>query len=112
MDPKFSGFGRLHSDESGICMFETIKPGRVPGPDNSLQSPHLNLLVFARGVLKSLATRVYFSGGAANAEDPVLGLVPEGRRDTLMAHADLEQTGVWRFDIHLCGEQETVFFDV
>jgi protocatechuate 3,4-dioxygenase alpha subunit len=111
VDTEFVGFGRLHSDESGVCTFETIKPGRVPGPDNALQAPHLNLSVFARGVLKRLATRVYFAGEKANAGDPVLALVPEGRRDTLMAHADPKQPGVWRFDIHLCGKQETVFFD-
>jgi protocatechuate 3,4-dioxygenase, alpha subunit len=112
IDPKFLGFGRLHSDEGGICVFETIKPGRVPGPGDTLQAPHLNLSVFARGVLKRLVTRAYFAGEAANAEDPVLALVPQGRRDTLMTHADPKQLGVWRFNIHLCGEQETVFFDV
>ncbi len=112
LDPAFRGFGRLATDESGMCVFETVKPGRVPGSGGTLQAPHLNLSVFARGVLKRLATRVYFAGDAANPEDPVLALVPEERRDTLMAHLDPQHPGAWRFDIHLCGEQETVFFDV
>jgi len=110
-DPRFKGFGRLHSDENGVCIFETIKPGRVPGWDDTFQAPHLNLSVFARGILKRLATRVYFADDPANAEDPVLALVPEGRRDTLMAHADPQESAVWRFEIHLCGDHETVFFD-
>jgi protocatechuate 3,4-dioxygenase, alpha subunit len=108
----FLGFGRLPTDESGVCVFETIKPGRVPAWAGAEQAPHLNLSIFARGVLKRLATRVYFSGDPANVEDPVLALVPEQRRDTLMANPDPLQPGVWRFDIHLCGERESVFFDV
>ena len=68
--------------------------------------------MFARGMLKQLYTRVYFSGDAANQEDPVLALVPEDRRETLMAHPDPARPGVWRFDVHLQGENETVFFDV
>lgn len=111
-DPKFTGFGRAHSDEHGLCIFETIRPGRVPGWRNVFQAPHLNLSVFARGILQRLATRVYFADDPANAEDPVLALVPEGRRDTLMAHADPKQSGLWHFEIHLCGDHETVFFDL
>jgi protocatechuate 3,4-dioxygenase alpha subunit len=111
VDPDWSGFGRLATDESGICIFQTIKPGRVPGSSGTWQAPHLNVSVFARGVLKRLATRIYFAGSAANHEDPILALVPSERRDTLMAHRD-PQEGDWRFDIHLCGEHETVFFDV
>lgn len=112
LDPAFRGFGRMATIEDGSCMFETIKPGRVPGWDNALQAPHLNVSVFSRGLLKRLATRIYFAGDAANGEDPVLALVPKERRDTLIAHPDPEHSGVWRFDVHLCGEQETVFFDV
>ncbi len=112
LDPAFRGFGRMPTTEDGSCVFETIKPGRVPGWDNSLQSPHLNISVFARGLLKRVVTRIYFAGDGANQEDPVLALVPRERRDTLMARPDPEHPGVWRFDIHLRGEQETVFFDV
>ncbi|MGH9359748.1 MAG: protocatechuate 3,4-dioxygenase subunit alpha [Candidatus Acidiferrales bacterium] len=112
VDLAFCGFGRMATAEDGSCCFDTIKPGRVPGNGNTLQAPHLNLSVFARGVLKRLATRVYFAGGPANPEDTVLALTPEDRRGTLLAQPDPKRPGVWRFDIHLCGERETVFFDV
>lgn len=102
----------MATSEDGSCIFETIRPGRVPGPGNTLQAPHLAVSVFARGILKRLATRIYFSGDPANAEDPVLALVPADRRETLMASLDGERPGTWKFDVHLCGERETVFFDV
>ena len=112
LDPSFNGFGRLASDEHGVCIFETIKPGRVPGNDGTLQAPHINVSLFARGVLLRLATRAYFAGDPANAEDPVLALVPTDHRSTLLAQADAADKSRWLFDIHLCGENETVFFDV
>ena len=112
LDPDFGGFGRLSSDATGKCAFETIKPGRVPDSKGILQAPHCNVSVFARGILARLATRIYFSGDAANAGDPVLALVPRERRDTLMAKQDRGAPGNWRFDIHLCGRRETVFFDI
>ena len=112
LDPNFSGFGRLAVDESGRCTFATIKPGRVPGDNGALQSPHINVSVFARGVLKRLATRAYFAGDPANTDDPVLALVPEDRRGTLLARAEAAHPSEWQFDIHLCGRNETVFFDV
>lgn len=111
LDPAFNGFGRFATSADGSCAFETVRPGRVPGGNNSMQAPHLNISVFARGLLKRATTRLYFAGDPANAEDPVLALVPEGRRHTLLAHPVLEQPGAWRFDIHLNGEHETVFFD-
>jgi protocatechuate 3,4-dioxygenase alpha subunit len=111
-DPEFFGFGRQATDEEGVCEFETIKPGRVPGRNGALQAPHFVVSVFARGVLRRLPTRIYFAGDPANGEDPVLALVPKERRETLTAHPMVEQPGAWRFDIHLCGEKETVFFDV
>jgi protocatechuate 3,4-dioxygenase alpha subunit len=111
-DPECRGFGRMGTSEEGSCKFETIKPGRVPGAGNVLQSPHLSLAVFARGMLKQLYTRVYFAGDPANEEDPVLALIPAERRESLMAHPDRENRGLWRFDVRLQGEQETVFFDV
>jgi len=112
MGSDFRGFGRLASNKNGICGFETIKPGRVPSWTDVPQAPHFVISVFARGVLKRLATRAYFAGDPANPEDPVLALVPADRRDTLMAYADTSEPGTWRFDIHLSGEKETVFFDV
>ena len=98
-------FGCLPTDEKGACVFESVKPARV-----GRQAPHINVSVFARGLLNRLVTRVYFAGDPANAEDPVLALVPEDRRETLMAHSGGE--GLWNFEVHLCGERETVFFDV
>jgi len=108
----FRGFGRLGTAEDGRCIFETIKPGRVSGPEKVLQAPHVNLNLFARGLLKHLPTRIYFAGDPANEEDPILGLVPEDRRATLMAQPDPGQSGAWYFEIHLGGDCETVFFDV
>ena len=107
VDPAFSGFGRLATDEQGVCTFETIKPGRVAD-----QAPHINVSIFARGLLKRLATRVYFAGDPVNTEDAVLNLVAPERRHTLLARSKEGQPDQWKFDIHLCGEQETVFFDV
>jgi protocatechuate 3,4-dioxygenase alpha subunit len=100
-------FGRLPTDEQGACVFESVKPGCV-----DRQAPHVSVSVFARGLLNRLVTRVYFEGDAANADDPVLALVPEDRRETLIAQEDSAQPGTWNFAIHLCGERETVFFDV
>lgn len=112
LDPSFNGFGRLATDEQGSCLFETIKPGRVPGNDGTLQAPHINISVFARGLLKRLATRAYFAGDSANEEDSILALVSAPRRSTLLAQPDIADKKRWLFNIHLCGEKETVFFDV
>ncbi len=112
IDPSFHGFGRMPTDEDGRCIFETIRPGRVPCDGEALQAPHINVLLFARGLLRRLATRVYFADDPANREDPVLALVPEELRGTLMAQPDLGQPSSWHFDIHLGGERETIFFDV
>ena len=111
LDPDFTGFGRLATGDNGRCSFTTIQPGGVRGNGGTLQAPHINVSVFARGVLKRLATRVYFAGNPANADDPVLSLVPAERRATLLAQ-DSARSGEWQFDIHLCGDNETVFFDV
>lgn len=110
-DPHCGGFGRMPADAQGICRFETVKPGRVPA-ENGMQAPHLNVSVFARGILNRLATRIYFADEAANTDCPVLALVPEARRHTLLAQEDSEHAGEWRFEIRLSGENETVFFDV
>jgi protocatechuate 3,4-dioxygenase alpha subunit len=108
----FLGFGRMPTGEDGACEFETIKPGQVPGPGDIHQAPHLLLALFARGLLRQLFTRIYFAGDPANQSDPVLALVHEERRDTLMAHPDSAHPAHWHFDIRLQGEHETVFFDV
>jgi protocatechuate 3,4-dioxygenase, alpha subunit len=109
--PVFRGFGRMATDEQGECRFETIKPGRVPA-EHGLQAPHLNVSIFARGLLHRLATRIYFEGEPSNAECPVLAMVPDERRPTLFARPDPYHAGNWRFEIRLSGIGETVFFDV
>ena len=111
-DPAWFGFGRAGTEEDGSCEFETIRPGCVPGPGNVPQAPHLTMAIFGRGMLKQLYTRVYFAGEAANSDDPILALVPPPRRETLIAQPDGAGSGRWKFDIHLQGDQETVFFDV
>jgi protocatechuate 3,4-dioxygenase alpha subunit len=111
LDPDFIGFGRSPTDKDGFYRFETIRPGRVPGWGNTLQAPHLAVGVFGRGLLKRLVTRIYFEDSAENAEDPVLSLVDPGRRHTLIAHRVPGAETVYRLDIVLQGEGETVFFD-
>jgi protocatechuate 3,4-dioxygenase alpha subunit len=103
------GFGRIPTDAKGGFRFTTIKPGRVPGPGEGLQAPHLVVAVFMRGMLKHLATRIYFPDeAAANAEDPVLKLVPAARRTTLIPKA---RGKALEWNIVLQGKNETVFFD-
>lgn len=113
-NPAFGGFGRLASDENGVCIFETVRPGRVAGQDaaldNKTQAPHINLIVFARGLLRHLYTRIYFSGDPANEDDAVLAIIPIERRATLIAQTAAQDA--WNFEIHLCGDRETVFFDI
>lgn len=111
-DPGFPGFGRLCTGENGVCEFETIKPGRVPGRDGTYQAPHVNVSLFARGLLKQLVTRIYFSGDPANQTDPALAVVPEDRRRTLLAHPCPQRPGAWDFEIRLAGAGETVFFEI
>jgi protocatechuate 3,4-dioxygenase alpha subunit len=110
LEDGFTGFGRSGTDDSGRFDFVTVKPGRVPWADGRLQAPHLLVGVFARGLLKRVATRLYFPDEeAANAEDPVLmGLEPE-ERATLVARAE---DGALRFDIVLQGAGQTTFFAV
>jgi protocatechuate 3,4-dioxygenase alpha subunit len=113
LDPGFRGFGRLGTDADGAFSFETVKPGPVPGRGNTLQAPHINLILFARGMLDHAFTRIYFADEAeANSTDPVLSAVEVGRRATLVAVREETPGGtVYRFDIRLQGEAETVFFD-
>jgi protocatechuate 3,4-dioxygenase alpha subunit len=87
-----------------------VKPGAVPGPKGAMQAPHIALAIFSRGMLRQVYTRIYFADEAANAKDPVLTLVPADRRDTLVAKKQAD--GVYRFDIHMQGDNETVFFEV
>src|SRR5918999_1330264 len=109
LEPEFKGFGRVLSDPQGAFKLKTIKPGRVPGPGDTLQAPHLVVFVFMRGLLKHLMTRIYFPDEPANAEDPILALVPAERRSTLMARRI--DHGVLEWNVVLQGKDETVFFD-
>ena len=113
LDPEFTGHGRTATDSRGNYWFDTIKPGSVPGPNATLQAPHINVIVFARGMLSHAFTRIYFEDEAANENDPVLmGIDDDARRNTLIAaHEKAEGRVVYRFDIHLQGENETAFFD-
>ena len=108
----FHGFGRAATDAQGVYRFQTVKPGRVVGADARLQAPHLNLLVFARGMLSHAYTRAYFADEPSNAEDAVLKTVQATRRATLLAQPRPATTPMlYRFDIRLQGTAETVFFD-
>ncbi|TIS79890.1 MAG: protocatechuate 3,4-dioxygenase subunit alpha [Mesorhizobium sp.] len=110
-DPNFTGWGRLPNDMTGECMFETIKPGRVPFFDGRKMAPHLTVWIVARGINIGLHTRMYFSDEeTANAEDPVLMRIEQRERvSTLVAPRD---GNIYKFDIHLQGINETVFFDI
>jgi protocatechuate 3,4-dioxygenase, alpha subunit len=103
------GFGRIATDAVGVFQFTTTKPGRVPGPRGALQAPHLAVMVFMRGLLKHLVTRVYFPNEQSNLEDPILNLVPAERRATLVANRTGSSTLEW--NVILQGRDETVFFD-
>jgi len=116
VDPAFRGFGRAVTDfKTGLWWFDTIKPGSVMGRHGKPMAPHVNVSVFARGINIHLNTRIYFEDEAdANAADPVINLIELApRRETLIAKRE-ERDGqvVYRFDIRLQGEGETVFFDV
>lgn len=114
LDVIFTGWGRSGTDENCLYSFETIKPGPVPGPDRTVQAPHINVVVFARGLLLHAYTRLYFADEPANANDPVLNSIKnKKRRQTLIAERE-EKNGkiIYRFDIRLQGDHETVFFDM
>jgi len=116
IDKTFRGWGRGCSDfATGVYTFDTIKPGVVAGRNKRPMAPHVNLWLVARGINIGLSTRMYFSDEAvANARDPVLNLIEwETRRSTLIGKRE-EKKGqvVYRFDIHLQGPDETVFFDI
>ena len=108
LEDGFWGFGRSGTANDGWYEIVTLKPGRVPTPDGRLQAPHIVVGVFARGLLKRLATRLYFPDEAeANAADPVLSELGERERATLVAQ---REDGGLRFDIRLQGSEQTAFF--
>jgi protocatechuate 3,4-dioxygenase alpha subunit len=107
----FFGFGRIPTDEQGQFSFTTIKPGPVHGPDGKPQAPHLQISVFMRGLLRQLVTRLYFPEEPLNASDPVLQVVPESRRETLIARQSGAKENTLQWNVCLQGRNETVFFD-
>lgn len=112
----FDGFGRVITDQNGRFSILTVKPGPVPGPGDTIQAPHISLSLFSRGLLKRLATRLYFADeSAANERDPVLQSITDAeRRRTLIAtrKSSSSTQPVYEFEIHLQGPNETVFFDL
>jgi protocatechuate 3,4-dioxygenase alpha subunit len=107
-DAELMGFGRVPTDAQGGYEFRTVKPGRVQHPSGQLQAPHLSVIVFMRGLLKPVHSRVYFPDEPSNATDPVLAAVPEQRRRTLIAQRGPENVLEW--DVRMQGVNETVFF--
>ena len=119
IDTGFRGYGRVATAEDGSFHFTTIKPGRVPGPGDKLQAPHICVSVFARGLLRRLVTRIGESGFScailtdepANPDDFALNHVDHSRWGTLIANKSTKGDGVLEWNVVLQGPQETVFFD-
>lgn len=98
-NPDFCGWGRAATNQQGIFVFKTIKPGAIPG-----RAPHINFLILYSGLMRALHTTMFFE----ESKDPVLEAVPASRRGKLIAG---REATVYRFDIRLRGEDETPFFD-
>jgi protocatechuate 3,4-dioxygenase alpha subunit len=111
IDPNFHGYGRVATDAGGRFRVNTLKPGPVPGRGNALQAPHINVAFFARGLLRQLHTRIYFSDEPANASDPLLSSIEDASvRNTLVARRG--DGGTYHFDFVLQGKDETAFLDL
>lgn len=112
----FRGWGRVITNfETGEWSFETVKPGQVMGRSGKMMAPHINLWLVARGINIGLNTRIYFDDETdANSKDPMINLIEwESRRSTLIAtRSERDGQAVYRFDIRVQGENETVFFDI
>ncbi|ODS59318.1 MAG: protocatechuate 3,4-dioxygenase subunit alpha [Acidobacteria bacterium SCN 69-37] len=105
----FRGWGRRATNRDGWTLFETIRPAPTTSADGRTQASHINVCLFARGMLRHIFTRVYFAGDPMLATDPVLALVPEARRGTLIAD---RVDDMWTLTIRIQGDGETVFFDL
>jgi protocatechuate 3,4-dioxygenase alpha subunit len=115
LDPAFTGYGRIATQDDGRFCFTTIKPGAVPFDRRRLQAPHIAVAVLGRGLLNHLYTRIYFDDEMLTASDPVLQRVPPERRPTLIARRANTASGrdvVYNIDIVLQGANETVFFEI
>ncbi len=110
-----NAWGRVACDTTGAFSFDTIKPGRVAGPDNKLMAPHVTLWIVARGINVGLHTRLYFDDEAdANATDFVLNRImdPRRRRTLVATRSEIDGRPAYSLDIRLQGDDETVFFDI
>ena len=105
-----SGFGRVMTDKDGRYEIRTVIPGQVAAANGSQQAPHILVVLFARGLLKQVVTRVYFEGESANAADPVLALCGK-RAGTLIATRNASDASAFLWDVVLQGGTETVFFE-
>ncbi|PRZ42477.1 protocatechuate 3,4-dioxygenase alpha subunit [Antricoccus suffuscus] len=109
----FIAFGRATTLDGGHFEIVTAKPGPLPAGGGEIEAPHLNVSVFARGMLDRVVTRIYFSDEPeANAVDPVLNSVDPERRSRLIAEASAKDPATYLFDIYLQGEHESVFFEL
>ena len=111
LDPHFHGYGRAATDSQGGFRFQTIKPGTVPALNGVVQAPHIEVGIFARGLLRRLVTRIYFPDEPLNATDTVLNAARE-RRATMIGRWSDGSPRALRWDITLQGAGETVFLDI
>jgi protocatechuate 3,4-dioxygenase, alpha subunit len=105
-----AGFRRTATDINGNFAMAAIRPAAVALENEQMQAPHMLVLVFARGLLRHLLTRVYFENEPGNAADTVLKEIPAERRATVIARLENHQTNSYQWDVHLQGQGETVFF--
>lgn len=111
-DPHFTGWGRAAGDgDTGEWSFDTIRPGAVPFPDGRMMAPHISFWIVARGINIGLQTRMYFPGDPMLVDDPWLTRIEHQNRVQTLIGVEVTP-GTYRFDIHLQGPNETVFFDV
>lgn len=111
LDEGFLGYARIPTGEDGGFAFTTIKPGPVCVPGEKAQAPHILVGLMMRGLLRRVVTRMYFPDEPLNAADEILQRVEAARRGTLLLVPDESKQGVYRWDIHMQGEEETVFFE-
>jgi protocatechuate 3,4-dioxygenase alpha subunit len=105
-----TGFRRAATDNDGKFAVAILEPKPLALEDGRMQAPHLLVLVFARGLLRHLLTRVYFDQDTRNTFDPVLQEIRADRRGTLMARLENRQTNSYQWNVVLQGLDETVFF--
>jgi protocatechuate 3,4-dioxygenase alpha subunit len=111
LEQGFGGFGRIPTDDEGCFRFTTIKPGAVPAPDGTLQAPHLVVGILMRGLLRGLVTRAYFPNEPLNESDMILRLIAPSRRRTLILTPSPQHNNLFTWEIHMQGENETVFLE-